>query len=303
MYNLYRLLKDRDEPPTPDETAIASGKKVLDAHTEVEHLKMLEMSTDNIKKAFENQKTRAIVSNQFCTLMLYLFPNRDHGTKKNSSISLPNGSSPVTSPSVKLKKPSSLNCWTMHITVLVHWRSRNVIQSSDGWWGWVRKRLRGSVKCFRYSNLMLFLLIRLLIVEKKLEGKVSLSLDAWTSSNQFAFLAIVAHYVTNEGELGKFVVPYRNLERCDTWKGGSTVIVVIETVLVVRSWEVWRAEHFEIIFVFEYGLDILSLPNINNGIPNHASVATRSSRAEGMIMVDVELVCKTLDNQPWLVIR
>jgi hypothetical protein len=35
-----------------------------------------------------------------------------------------------------------------------------------------------------------------------LEGKISLSLDAWTSSNGFAFLAIVAHYVTNEGEIG-----------------------------------------------------------------------------------------------------
>jgi hypothetical protein len=31
---------------------------------------------------------------------------------------------------------------------------------------------------------------------------VALSLDAWTSSNQYAFLAIVAHYVTNEGQLG-----------------------------------------------------------------------------------------------------
>ena len=30
MYNLYRILKDRDEPPTPNEIAMASGKKVLD---------------------------------------------------------------------------------------------------------------------------------------------------------------------------------------------------------------------------------------------------------------------------------
>ena len=27
-------------------------------------------------------------------------------------------------------------------------------------------------------------------------------LDTWTSSNQHAFLAIIAHYVTNDGELG-----------------------------------------------------------------------------------------------------
>jgi len=34
-----------------------------------------------------------------------------------------------------------------------------------------------------------------------LEGKIALSLDAWTSSNGYAFLAIVAHYITNEGQL------------------------------------------------------------------------------------------------------
>jgi len=36
-----------------------------------------------------------------------------------------------------------------------------------------------------------------------LDGKISLSLDTWTSSNGYAFLAIVAHYITNDGELGK----------------------------------------------------------------------------------------------------
>ncbi|KAI9448889.1 hypothetical protein F5148DRAFT_1153303 [Russula earlei] len=41
--------------------------------------------------------------------------------------------------------------------------------------------------------------------EQKLEGKVCLSLDAWTSSNQYPFLAIVAHYVTNDGQLGENV--------------------------------------------------------------------------------------------------
>lgn len=35
-----------------------------------------------------------------------------------------------------------------------------------------------------------------------LEGKISISLDAWTSLNQIAFLAIVAHYVNNDGNLG-----------------------------------------------------------------------------------------------------
>ena len=34
---------------------------------------------------------------------------------------------------------------------------------------------------------------------------VSLALDAWTSSNGYAFLAIVMHYVNNDWKLGKSV--------------------------------------------------------------------------------------------------
>ena len=39
---------------------------------------------------------------------------------------------------------------------------------------------------------------------QELELKVAISLDAWTSSNQYAFLAIVAHYITNDGVLGDY---------------------------------------------------------------------------------------------------
>jgi len=34
------------------------------------------------------------------------------------------------------------------------------------------------------------------------EGKISISLDTWTSSNNYVFMAIVAHYITNAGQLG-----------------------------------------------------------------------------------------------------
>lgn len=44
----------------------------------------------------------------------------------------------------------------------------------------------------------LFLFFADLNLIQELKGKVSISLDAWTSSNNIAFLAIVAHYVTNE---------------------------------------------------------------------------------------------------------
>jgi hypothetical protein len=56
MYHLYVILKDREEPPTPDEIAIASGKKQLDGHAEAKYLKKLEKTSENIKKAFEDQQ-------------------------------------------------------------------------------------------------------------------------------------------------------------------------------------------------------------------------------------------------------
>jgi hypothetical protein len=64
MYQLYCILKDRDAPPTQDEIAIASGKKRLDGKTEAEYFKKLERTSENIKKAFEEQQARATVSKQ-----------------------------------------------------------------------------------------------------------------------------------------------------------------------------------------------------------------------------------------------
>lgn len=37
---------------------------------------------------------------------------------------------------------------------------------------------------------------------QNIEGKISISLDAWTSPNNIAFLGIVAHFTNNAGELG-----------------------------------------------------------------------------------------------------
>jgi hypothetical protein len=62
MHRLYCILKDREEPPTPDEIAIAAGKKKLDGNTEAEYIKKLESASENIKKAFEDQQARAGVS-------------------------------------------------------------------------------------------------------------------------------------------------------------------------------------------------------------------------------------------------
>ncbi len=46
---------------------------------------------------------------------------------------------------------------------------------------------------------------------QELSGKVSLSLDAWTSPNGIAFMAIIAHYVTNKGKLEETLIDFREL--------------------------------------------------------------------------------------------
>ena len=52
--------------------------------------------------------------------------------------------------------------------------------------------------CILWDELMFVLTLSI----QELEGKIAISLDAWTSSNQHVFLAIVAHYIMNEGQLG-----------------------------------------------------------------------------------------------------
>ena len=62
MHRLYLCLKDRDEPPTDDEIAIASGQKTLDPSKAAEYLLKLEKATSNIVDAFKQQNQQAAVS-------------------------------------------------------------------------------------------------------------------------------------------------------------------------------------------------------------------------------------------------
>ena len=70
MYRLYCVLKDREMPPTVHEIAYASAKRKLDGNTEAEYIKKLESTSENIKKAFEDQQARAGVRENH--LFIYL---------------------------------------------------------------------------------------------------------------------------------------------------------------------------------------------------------------------------------------
>ena len=62
MYRLYSVLKERGPNQiTPDETAVASGKTVLDLGALSFFLQNLESSNMTIQRAFEKQANAAVV--------------------------------------------------------------------------------------------------------------------------------------------------------------------------------------------------------------------------------------------------
>ncbi|KAL0945053.1 hypothetical protein HGRIS_012008 [Hohenbuehelia grisea] len=59
MYRLYEALKDREEPPTPEEHDIACGKVSMDSPRLEKYVCGLEASSNSIKKAFMRQSEAA----------------------------------------------------------------------------------------------------------------------------------------------------------------------------------------------------------------------------------------------------
>ena len=110
MYQLYCVLKDRNDPLTSDEIDIASGKMQLDGRAEVEYLKKLENASENIKKAFEDQRAREAVSDNLILTCIshsrIIEINREHGTRRSLSNILLNGLLRVINLSTRLKNPS-----------------------------------------------------------------------------------------------------------------------------------------------------------------------------------------------------
>lgn len=62
MWRLYEMLTARtNSPPTSDEIAIASGKKVLDEAARVNLVRELDNASNNLKQMFEQQQEKAAV--------------------------------------------------------------------------------------------------------------------------------------------------------------------------------------------------------------------------------------------------
>ena len=62
MYQLYCVLNGRPQPNTTEEITITSGKQPLSEKTQAEYMKKLNLASENIKKAFQEQEAWAAVS-------------------------------------------------------------------------------------------------------------------------------------------------------------------------------------------------------------------------------------------------
>ena len=62
MYRLYLVLKDRTNPPTDEDLAIASRKKILDAETANSYLGQVEAASANLLSMFAKQSQEHAVS-------------------------------------------------------------------------------------------------------------------------------------------------------------------------------------------------------------------------------------------------
>ena len=74
----------------------------------------------------------------------------------------------------------------------------------------------------------------------------------------------------------------------NTTKHFCTVVIIAEAALNEGTHGSWYAEDLQIVLVFRDRKDTFSLPDINNSIRDHASVAAGASGTKWMGMVDEE---------------
>ncbi|KAL4258188.1 Zinc finger BED domain-containing [Pleurotus pulmonarius] len=196
MYKLYEAIKERGGKPTEEEKAIASGKTTLTAEEMVNFLKRLQKSDGSIAAAFVKQveKAKGPFNQQvFEKLLVEWIVACDQ-------------------PFEEVERPElrRLLEYTHHSFKPLHVPHRTTIKTR------VMKMGEDTVKQIRDMF-------------AELKGKISISLDAWTSSNHYAFLAIVAHYVTNDGQLQELLIGFQEIN--GEHSGENLAEVVWETLV------------------------------------------------------------------------
>ena len=74
----------------------------------------------------------------------------------------------------------------------------------------------------------------------------------------------------------------------NTTKHFCAVVIIAEAALNEGTHGSWYAEDLQIVLVFRDRKDTFSLPDINNSVRDHASIAAGASGTKWMGMVDEE---------------
>lgn len=180
MFRLYMILKSRhpEGNVTQAEIDIASGKRPLTAEASSEFVGGLEAQSESIRDAFTKQKEQAAgpwSHTKFQDLLTKWIVASDQ-------------------PFDTVENPEfqELITYIHHPAPTIKIPGRHVIR---------RQAMKMGEDAIEATKKMF----------AELDGKISISLDAWTSSNMYAFTAIIAHYANKAGQLEELLIDFREL--------------------------------------------------------------------------------------------
>ncbi|KAF5360260.1 hypothetical protein D9758_009172 [Tetrapyrgos nigripes] len=173
-YRMYEVLHRRKEALTQEEIDIARNKKPLSPDAAKDYLNRLETLSHNIQDMFAKQAAAQQARSKFEELLVKWIAACDQ-------------------PFSTVEDPE----FQALLQYTHHGRTLN-IPCSKTIWSRIMKMHESVVD--QYCSLF-----------SEVESKFAISLDAWTSSNGYAFMAIIAHYVDNKGKLVEVLIDFREL--------------------------------------------------------------------------------------------
>ena len=197
MHRMYLAMKERSPGEiTPEVIAIGSGRTELDPVAMAEWLGKYEATATTIQTAFKKQLDAAAgpwEQDQFEKLLVNWIVATDQPFATVDEPEFHKLLAYAHHPSPLLKVP---HCDTVKTRIMK--LGKDTVKAT---------KLMFQVRwCLLTGNILTSAL------QNDVDGKISISLDAWTSSNNFAFMAIVAHFITNAGQLEELLIDFRELE-------------------------------------------------------------------------------------------
>ncbi|KAF5374248.1 hypothetical protein D9758_004531 [Tetrapyrgos nigripes] len=183
LFNFYEVLKDCDGPITQQEIDITAGCAPLNVKFQATLDVEIEQCQETIKESFSQQQAaaqvRAMGSGQFKDLLVKWIVACDQPFSE-----------------VEQQEFIDLMQYVHHSGGALHIPKKDAVCC---------KVLKLGKKTMKEMKEMFLVL----------QGKVALSIDAWTLSSQYPFLAVVAHWIADDSVLEECLIDFQELE---VWK-------------------------------------------------------------------------------------